>query len=292
MFFIFAVLSMVAYALHSTWLAPYYRRHDRLAMVTVRGAGLSLLMLPGLWMAGPIELGAVAAQWNWILVTSGITLVGNWASANTLRYLPIGIATALNMSLSTLVSVLISAYVLGESLSGRQVVWMGLIVCGVLGLGAVRNPPLATVTYSLPRGLAFAATFGVTLGIGFTLIGRISREIDPLVAGWCWESTITAMGAVVLAARRLALGSVGSLPLWRELGWILAMCIPGAAGTSFYALAVAVGPVAIVTAVLGSMMVAVSVLAWLIHGERLSAGQWIFIAFVCCAIVGMRYASV
>jgi len=39
------------------------------------------------------------------------------------------------------------------------------------------------------------------------------------------------------------------------------------------------------------MMVASSILAWLIHGERLSGGQWFFVAFVCLAVVGMRYAA-
>jgi len=291
MFFVFALISMASYALHNVWMAPYYRRNDQLAVVTLRGLGMSLAMLPGLLVPGPAGLAAAGDQLNWILAASAAALLGNWAAANTVRYLPIGIATALNMNLSTLVAAGLSLYLLGESLTPGQLVWMGMIFLGVFGLGAVRRPPVIMLTYSLPKGLMFAVLFGLALGVGFTLISRVSRSMNPLVAGWCWESVITLMGAGVLVLRRAVFGRIGSVPSRRELAWILVFCIPGALGTSCYALAVATGPVAVVAAILGTMMVASSILAWLIHGERLSGGQWFFVAFVCLAVVGMRYAA-
>jgi hypothetical protein len=48
MFFIFAVVSTVAYALHSVWMAPYYRRIDQMVAVTARGFALSMALLPRL----------------------------------------------------------------------------------------------------------------------------------------------------------------------------------------------------------------------------------------------------
>jgi drug/metabolite transporter (DMT)-like permease len=290
MFFVFAIISMAAYALHGVWMAPYYRRNDQLAVVTLRGVGLSIAMLPALLIPGLTGLAAARGQLPLILAASATALVGNWAGASSLRYLPIGIATALNMSLSTLVSAGLSTQLLGESLSAGQVVWMGVIFLGVFGLGLVRSPPAASVTYSLPMGMLFAVVFGLALGAGYTLISRVTRSLDPLVAGYCWESTITVMGAAVLLLRRLAWGRIGTVPSRRDLVWIVLFCIPGAVGTSCYALAVAGGPVAIVSAVLSTMMVASSVLAWLIYGEKLSRGQWFFVAFVCCAVVGMRFS--
>ena len=52
-FFVFAIISMAAYALHGVWMAPYYRRNDQLAVVTLRGVGLSIAMLPALLIPGP-----------------------------------------------------------------------------------------------------------------------------------------------------------------------------------------------------------------------------------------------
>jgi len=291
MFFVFAIISMAAYALHGVWMAPYYRRNDQLAVVTLRGVGLSIAMLPALLIPGLTGLAAARGQLPLILAASATALVGNWAGASSLRYLPIGIATALNMSLTTLVSAGLSTQRLGESLSAGQVVWMGFIFLGVFGLGLVRSPPAASVTYSLPMGMLFAAVFGLALGAGYTLISRVTRSLDPLVAGYCWESTITVMGAVVLLLRRLTWGRIGTVPSRRDLVWIVLFCIPGAVGTSCYALAVAGGPVAIVSAVLSTMMVVSSILAWLMYGEKLSWGQWFFVAFVCCAVIGMRFSS-
>lgn len=291
MFFVFAILSMAAYALHGVWMAPYYRRFEQLTVVTLRGVGMSLAMTPALLIPGPAGWSEVRAQTPWILAASASALLGNWAAANSLRHLPIGIATALNMSLSTLVSAWLSTQWLGESLTVGQIGWMGLVFLGVFGLGAVHSPPVTSVAYSLPRGLLFSAIFGLALGAGFTLITRVSRVLDPLVAGYCWETTITILGAGVLLARRLAFGPLGSQPSRGDFGWIVLFCIPGGAGTACYALAVARGPLAIVTAVLGSMMVASSILAWLIHGEKLSRGQWFFVGLVCCAVVGMRFSA-
>jgi drug/metabolite transporter (DMT)-like permease len=119
----------------------------------------------------------------------------------------------------------------------------------------------------------------------------VSRALDPVVAGYCWETTITLLGAGVLLGRRLACGPLASLPARSDFGWILLFCIPGAMGTACYALAVSQGPLAIVAAVLGCMMVASSILAWLIHGEKLSGGQWFFVGFVCFAVAGMRFSA-
>jgi drug/metabolite transporter (DMT)-like permease len=130
--------------------------------------------------------------------------------------------------------------------------------------------------------------FGLALGTAYTFMGRISRVLQPLVAGYCWEFTITLLGALAILLRQALGGRRGVLPTLRDLGWIVLYCIPGGIGTACYALAVAGGPVAVVAAVLSTMMVACSVLAWLTHGERLPAGQWACICLVCGAIVGMK----
>lgn len=291
MFFVFALVSMAAYALHSVWMAPYYRRNDQLAVVVLRGCGMSLAMLPVLWIPGLAGLAETGGQLPWLLAASATALLGNWAGGTSLRYLPIGVATALNMSLSTLVSALLSVPVLGEPLGLGQVAWMGLIFVGVFGLGAAKSPPHASAKHSMPMGLVLGVVFGLALGVAYTIITRVCRSLDPLVAGYCWESTITVLGAAVLLARRLAFGRIGVVPSSRNFGRILWYCIPGAVGTSCYALAVAAGPLAVVAAVLGTMMVASSILAWWIWGEKLSWVQWSFVIFVCCAVMGMRFAS-
>ena len=62
MFFVFAIISMAAYALHSVWMAPYYRRNDQLTVVTLRGVGMSLAMTPALLIPGPAGLAGIGVS--------------------------------------------------------------------------------------------------------------------------------------------------------------------------------------------------------------------------------------
>lgn len=291
MFFAFALISTVAYALHNVWMASYYRRVDQMTAVTARGYALSAALLPGLLVSGWEGVVRVPEQTAWILAASVCALCGNWAGASSVRYLPIGIAAALNMSLSTIVSALFSIWLFGEVLSWEQWLWMALIFAGIFALGATRSPPGPLRSYSVTKGLLLALLFGLSLGLAFTLISRVSRSLHPLLAGFCWELTIATMGAVVVGARRLVLASPITGLTRHDFGWILLYGIPGAVGTGCYAMAVAHGPVAVVAAVLSTMMVATAVFAWFIYGERLHAAQWGLVGFVCCALIGMRFAG-
>lgn len=291
MFFLLAIVSTVAYALHGVWMTPYYRRVDQMVAVTARGFALSLALVPGLLVPGWKGLVGVPGQFAWILAASACALCGNWAAASSVRHLPIGIASALNMSLSTVVSAVLSIWLFDEVLSASEWFWMALIFAGVFALGATRSPPSSLAHHSVPKGLFFAVVFGLSLGCAFTLIGRVSRVVHPLTAGFCWESTIATMGAIIVFTRwRLFSGPSLGLK-WQDLGWIGLYGIPGAVGTACYAAAVAGGPVAVVASVLSTMMVATALFAWLIHGERLHAAQWAVVGFICCALIGMRVAG-
>lgn len=291
MFFLLAVIATVAYALHNVWMAPYYRRIDQLVAVTARGFALSLALVPGLLIPGWEGLVRVPGQFGWILAASACALCGNWAGASSVRHLPMGIASALNMSLSTVVSAMLSRWLFAEVLSASQWFWIGLIFLGVFALGVTRSPPSSLIRYSVRKGLIFAVVFGLSLGCAFTLISHVSRVLHPLSAGFCWEFTIATLGALVVSLRRLSRNLPALELTGRDLGWIGVYGLPGALGTACYAAAVASGPVAIVAAVLSTMMVATALFAWLIYGERLRAAQWIVVACICCALIGMRFAG-
>ena len=182
-------------------MAPYYRRVDQMAAVTARGFALSLALVPGLLVSGWEGLIRVPGQFAWILAASASALCGNWAAASSVRYLPIGIASALNMSLSTVVSAMLSTWLFDEVLSVSEWFWMALIFAGVFALGTTRSPPVLLRPHSVPKGLFFAVVFGLSLGCAFTLISRVSRVLHPLTAGFCWEFTIATMGAIVVMTR-------------------------------------------------------------------------------------------
>lgn len=291
MFFVFALVSTVAYALHNVWMASYYRRIDRMVAVTARGFAMSVAMLPGLAIAGLGEWTEIPEQFPRILAASACALLGNWAGATSVRFLPVGIAAALNMSLSTIVSALLSAWFYDERLSVTHWLWMGAIFGGIFALGASRSPAGPLPQYRMGPGLLCAAVFAVALGTAFTLISGVSRAVHPLTAGFCWETTIALLGAAVVLVRQSLLAIPWQVLTRADCARLLVYAIPGGIGTMCYAMAVAGGPIAVVGAVLSTMMVASSIFAWLIYGERLYATQWILVAVVCGALIGMRVAG-
>lgn len=291
MFFVLALIAMLAYAYHNVLMATYYRRIDLLWAVTLRGVGLSLTMLPLLLVPSREEIGAIAGVVHLLVPAALSALVGNWAGASAVRYLPIGVANALNMSIAVLASVGFSYALLDERLAAGQLLWMALIVLTLLGLGAAGAGGGKTYAYSIPKGVLSSVLFGVCLGLGFTLMGRISRAVHPLVAGYCWEASITVCGLTAVAGgtalQVVRLRHVTA----RDVGRIVVYAIPAAVGTACYALAVARGPVAIVAAVLATMMVATALLARLVHGERLTRVQWILILLVCGLVLGLKFSG-
>jgi drug/metabolite transporter (DMT)-like permease len=291
MFFVFALISTVSYALHNVYMAWYYRRVDLMVAITTRGFALSLAMVPALWIPGRAGWAEIPSHAMWVLAASACALVGNWAGASSVRHLPMGIAAALNMSLSTIVTALQSAWWFGEFLSSRHLFWMGLIFAGILTLGSTKSPPGMVGGYRVGRGVLFCLLFGVALGTAFTLISTVSRGAHPLAAAFCWEFTIAAFGLLIVGIRRQWLRVPRAQLSRRDVGWILLYGIPGAVGTMCYMLAVAGGPLAVVGAVLSTMMVCTSIFAWLIYGERLFGLQWVLILFVCAALIGLRFAD-
>jgi drug/metabolite transporter (DMT)-like permease len=291
MFFLYALLSTMAYALHNVCMAWYYRRVDQMVAVTVRGFALSLAMLPGLCLVDRVAWVEIFGQAGWILAASLTALLGNWAAATSVRYLPMGVVAALNMSLSTVVTAFFSAWLFGETLSSHHWFWMGLVLAGILVLGATRSPPSEVMAYRVGWGIFHCLLFGLALGAAFTLISKVSRSVHPLLAGFCWELTIALVGLLTVAIRQRWLGVARAQFTRTDLGWILLYGIPGAVGTMCYTMAVASGPVAVVGAVLSTMMVCTSLFAWLIYGERLAGLQWLLVAFVCAALIGLRFAD-
>ena len=176
-------------------------------------------------------------QFAWILAASASALCGNWAAASSVRHLPIGIASALNMSLSTVVSAMLSIWLFDEVLSASEWFWMALIFAGVFGGGYEKSSEFTRQSLRT-EGTLLCRRIRTVTRLCLHAHQPCVRVLHPLTAAFCWESTIATMGAIVVFTRRL-LFSGPSLGLTRhDLGWIGLYGIPGAVGTTSYAAAV------------------------------------------------------
>jgi drug/metabolite transporter (DMT)-like permease len=287
MYFLFALISTISYALHNTVMAPYYRNCDRLESLVVRGLGVSVAMIPVLFLS-TLETEHLRQAAPFIITAAAFAIFANWCVTSSFKYLPIGIASALNMSIAAVSTSICGAVILEETVSLRQSIWMALIFGSIFALGISKMPTSSLTEYSSSKGSIAAFGFGSLIGVAYTVIAKASRLADPIAVAFLWESNIALFGVLIVVVRsitnRRALVTLHS----KQIGGIVLNGIPAALGTICYALAVANGPVSIVTAVLATVMVANSFFAWLLYREQLTKHQVALIAFATLTVIGLK----
>ena len=187
MYFLFALISTVGYSLQGTLLTSFYRKMDPLSAVAYRGLTLGVTMLPLLLLVSQKEFGEVDRIFPLLVCASFVTAIGNLFSARTLLYLPVGLATALTMTFSSIVALLIGVLFLGEGLTPTQILLSVVLLGTIVVLGASRSSTVTLESFDLRRGIEASLGFGLSLGTGFVLVAIASRKVSPFLAGYLWE---------------------------------------------------------------------------------------------------------
>jgi drug/metabolite transporter (DMT)-like permease len=291
LFFFLAFCAAFGYALQITLLASFYRKMDTLSAVAYRGLSLSVSMLPLLAWA-PLEHHAnFWAVWPLLLLIFVLTAGGNWAMANTVRYLPVAVATALGNSLIAIVAGLIGFFFFHETLLFRQVVVMGLILTTVFSLGLVRSTGSLPKEYNVQLGLLHAGLAGVLLGSGFCLVGVLSRSLHPFLVGYVWEVG-TGVAALLIIMVRLPWQKSGLTPISvKEFVKLLLASSPTLVGTGLYALSMSMGPIGIATAIISTQMVFTTILSRFFYQEKLTQLQWGLLLGICGLVMVLKLVS-
>ncbi len=292
MFFLIAFIAAFGYALQMTLLASFYRKMDTLAAVAYRGLSLGLTMLPLLWWVPAQDYGRLAAVLPQLALIWLLTALGNWTIANAVCHLPVGVATALCNGFIAIMAALAGYVLFQESLLFRQMAMIALILLLVFALGWTRSPAAAVISYDITAGLRNAFFSGLFLGIGFSLVGGLSRQIHPFLIGYAWElgTGVVAwlwMWSRIRKRERRALFAISL----RDFSRVMLAGSPTLIGTGLYALSMTMGPVAIATAVISTQMVFTTLLARVKYGEKLTLVQWILLLAVCVGVMMLKMVS-
>lgn len=302
MFVLLALFSMLAHTVQTTLLAPFYRRFDPLFVITVRGLSLFVSMSPALLFARAGSIAELGDHVPILISACAITVLGNWAAAQSFTYYQVGVATALQQGWLNLTAVILGIYFFAEVLEPVQYCAVLLIVAAtsVLALSRDRSGVPATETSpgpfrpgtSQPRsshltGVLCTAAFGFFVGLGTVFMSMVSRSVDPLAASYFWEGGIGIAGAFIFLARAAHARRSGSVhrhdirsyqgsavPTRKEILMMSLCAAPTAVGTGCYAMAVTRGPFPIVAAIVSTMVVGSTLLAAVLYRERLTRVQW------------------
>lgn len=284
---VLAVLSVIGYALQNTLMTTFYRQHDRLSAVAYRGISLGVTMLPLIFFVPLREQPSVLPVLLVIFSAALAAALGNWTMAIALSALPIGIAIALGMSLATVVVVICGYFVFNEALSVIQLAMIAAILLGTFMLAVIKVVPAPRASYHIGRGVISCIVFGVVMGASFVMVGFAARQSHPFIVGYIWEFSIGVM-AVALALLRGRVGGAGFEVLSQRNFLKLALfSSPTVLGTGAYAVALANGPVAIVSAIGATSMVFSTLFARFIFKEKLMMAQWFVLFFVCGSVAAL-----
>lgn len=281
---------MLGYSVQGTLMAGIYRRMDTQEALAIRGLSLLISMSPLLlfahpdsWLIKPVYIGEVA-------LAALLTSLGGWAGMLAFRHLPVGLTTAFNTTFTTLV-VIFTDVVCGVHLMPGQLLVITLILCCIISMGLLRSPSGMPHLTHAGRGMIGCMVFGLCLGSALAFLGHASREVDPMLTAYGWESMIGILSVIILVVRKRRLHRTVFSIKPRNVLQIFLFSAPTAIGSGCYMMALTMGPTSIVAAIVGVTMVMNTLLARLLYKERISRGQWILLSCICMLICTLRLLS-
>ncbi len=288
MFYLFAIGSMLGYALQTALLVHYARKIDGLTLAFYRGVGFILTLSPLLLGATHADVAGVLSHWQLLIVAGlagGLYLTLIFTSY---RYLPAGVSNTFGKAGFTVVITAVGWLFLNEALSAAQLACIAVILAGTIVLGFQKHEfvhldarkahgILLTLLCSIPQAVTI---YGITV---------LSRTASPLVSGYVWELSIAVGAGILLILRRLIIGTNIDRMTWKTFTTITLCGIPTLVGTGLFCLAAPLGPVAILNAIGSAALVMVMLLSWLLYGERMKRGQWLSISLVLTGVIALRF---
>jgi drug/metabolite transporter (DMT)-like permease len=243
--------------------------------------GLTILVLAAIAVVTRQSWPTTWAGWRNALVAGvlmqGLYLAGVFWSVR--HGLPAGIA-ALVTSLQPLLTGVLAGPLLGEIVTGRR--WLG-IGLGFVGAAGVLAPKLGVGVAPLPLAVCFGAMVSMTLG---TIWQKRTGSAGHLVGG----AVIQFIGALVVVAPLAGLMENGQFdstwPLWIGLLW--SVCGLSVGAILILLILIRRGAVAQVAALLYLVPPVAAVMAFLIFGETLTPVQMVGMAV---AATGVALAS-
>jgi drug/metabolite transporter (DMT)-like permease len=252
------------------------------AFAITRALSLALLLLLIPFFLQPVALTQTALLL--VLAMSLFLVVGNLSYYKGFTVGEVSVVSPIAATYPV-ITVLLSVFLLGESLSALQAFAIGLAIAGSV-LTSFKLSDLRGLKKGKPAGgVGYAVLAAASWGFMILLIGLLSNELG-------WFATILLLNLVTAAfllpvsglyRREISLPFKGSLPLVLLLCAFLVIVDTG--GALAYSLGATIAPIAIVATVSSIYPIITVLLARAFFRERLSANQGVGIAMVLAALL-------
>ena len=221
-----------------------------------------------------------------ILCACFTTVIGNSSFYMSSRYLPVGIASGVCLGFSTIFVMILDKIINNQIIHSNQYLFAMMIIFIVIMIGVSSNKK-SFKELNVTKGIFYSMLFGIFLGSGYFLVGLISRQINPLIAGFYWEGGIGIIGFVIISLKSLIQRNRFHFEP-QKLLVIGKAASPTILGTSFYAYATTIGPISIAAAILPLISVFTSIFAIFYLKEKLILLQWILVGVLVFCIAMLK----
>ena len=159
-----------------------------------------------------------------------------------------------------------------------------LIAGGAL---AMQKNEFAHLDNKVAKGIFLTFVSAILAGFSFYYMSKLSREVDPFLSAYVWETLIGLFALLFGILRSISAQKIARVS-WKEFGTIALVSWPTIIGTGCFAYAITLGPLGIANAIgAGGILVSI-VIAHFLYGEKLIRAQWFWIAVIFVGLVGLK----
>jgi len=271
--------------------AHYARQMDGLSATMYRSIGLVITLLPLLFFGIAQEGGF---PWEDVrhfslefLATGILGAIATGFSFWSMRLIPLGVGNVFRRSGSIILAFIIGYWWFGESSSLIELALVVFILLGAIGL-SFQKKDFAHLDNNAARGIALSLLAALIGTLMFGFITKISRGMNPFIAGYIWESLIAVFATILVFGRQWLGGKTVARMSWSQFKKLALVCSPTLLGTGAALLALTKGDLGILTAIgAGGIFVTILLSHWLYH-EKLSRTQLLWIVLIVAGIVGLK----
>lgn len=260
---------------------------DGMTVTYYRNISFVVTMTPLLLFAEPSEVVRIIEFWPELVISGvcgGLYLAMTYASYKSL---PVGTANTVGKATSIVFLVIAGRYFFGDKISFVHLCVIALLVITSMWFTFQKNP-LPHLDNRTERALVFVMTGSLLQSVCFLVLTKISKEIDPLVAGYFWECSIGICTAFLIGAQSSVTGRKKEVISWKNKALIAAAAFPTVIGTACFASAVSIGPVAVASAIGVLALIEVTLLCKWMYGDTIRPMQWVAMLFIIAEIVALR----
>jgi drug/metabolite transporter (DMT)-like permease len=290
LFFSLMFVTVITTGLQMPLLQAYARKIDAVYMATIRNSVLIVAMLPLLLFASIPEIKAITEHIFLLLAASATGAIGLGLHISTGRYIGLGISNTIRNAVLIIASIVLGFTFLDERLSLLQfAIIVGLILFTSL-LAYSRSAKSNNLHEDIPKGIILSVLTGLAHAVTFFLFTILSREINPFVATYFWESTIGVFLIIYSAfyfKNRRVLLSIGRKDVVR-ISLIGLLTIPS---TLLYSIAINYGPIGLASAIKSSSIVIALVMGVVWFGDKITTKQVSLCAFILLTIFVLKLIS-